>query len=73
MEWTLCRLIFIQAENITYSVDPQGSMHSYRYLLGRLKDENYQIHLYNGNWDVAVPFLDTKKNLEALNLVESYL
>lgn len=48
-------------------------MHSYRYLLGRLKDQNYQIHLYNGNWDVAVPYMDTIKNLEALNLIESYL
>lgn len=73
MEWTMRTSRITKAENITYSVDPQGSMHSYRYLLSRLKDENYQIHLYNGNWDVAVPFLDTKKNLEALNLIESYL
>ena len=48
-------------------------MHSYRYLLSRVREANYQIHLYNGNWDVAVPYMDTIKNIKALNLVESYL
>jgi hypothetical protein len=48
-------------------------MSSYRHLLGRLKDKNYQIHLYNGNWDAVVPFVDTVKNINKLNLVESYL
>jgi hypothetical protein len=36
-------------------------MISYKHLLGRADD--YQIVLYNGNWDAAVPYLDTIKNL----------
>jgi hypothetical protein len=66
-------LSVIQAENISYVVDPSGSMHSYRYLLGRLAEKNYQIHLYNGNWDVVVPFIDTVTNIKKLDLIESYL
>jgi hypothetical protein len=54
-------------------VDPAGSMHSYRYLLGRVQEKGYSIHLYNGNWDFVVPWSDTKQNIEALNLVESYI
>lgn len=69
----MCKCHSIKADNITYQVDQKGSMHSYRYFLGRVEAENYQIHLYNGNWDVGVPFMDTKRNMEALNLVESYL
>ena len=48
-------------------------MHSYRYLLSRVVEANYQIHLYNGNWDVVVPYMDTIKHIQALNLGESYL
>jgi len=43
-------------------------MSSYRYLLGRLNETNLQIHLYNGNWDVAVPYHDTIENIRRLNL-----
>jgi hypothetical protein len=37
--------------------------------LNKLSD--YHIVLYNGDWDDVVPFTDTLKNLEALNLKES--
>jgi hypothetical protein len=48
-------------------------MESYLYLLGRIPDKNYQIHLYNGNWDYVVPFTDTINNIKRLNLEESYV
>lgn len=44
-------------------------MAEYRYLLGRVN--NYQILLYNGDWDDVVPFKDTLKNIAKLNLVSS--
>lgn len=34
-------------------------MDSYRYLLSRIHERNYVIHLYNGNWDVVIPYYDT--------------
>lgn len=46
-------------------------MNSYKHLLGRT--DIYQIVMYNGNWDAAVPYVDTIKNLEKLGLVHSYL
>ena len=64
---------YLQADNLTYFPDPQGSIHSYRYLLGRVIEKNYQIHLYNGNWDFIVPYSDTISNIKDLNLKESYL
>jgi hypothetical protein len=48
-------------------------MEAINYLLGRLHEKNYQIHLYNGNWDVVVPYHDTVDNIKKLNLQESYL
>ena len=47
-------------------------MDSYRYLLSRETDR-MQIVLYNGNWDVVVPYLDSQKNIKALDLVEAYI
>lgn len=47
-------------------------MESYRYLLGRFS-KKYSLNLYNGNWDVVVPYVDTVKNIKALNLRESYI
>jgi hypothetical protein len=47
-------------------------MSAYRYLLGR-ETNRTQIILYNGNWDVVVPYIDTIKNIKALNLRESYI
>lgn len=48
-------------------------MASYRYLLGRMMNKKYSLNLYSGNWDVVVPYIDTIKNIKALNLVESYI
>lgn len=57
------------ADNITYNIDRDGSMDSYRYLLSRIHEKSYVIHLYNGNWDVVVPYHDTVENINRLNLV----
>jgi hypothetical protein len=73
VERSLCTYVPIQAENITYHIDYEGSMESYRYLLGRIHEKNYIIHLYNGNWDVVIPYHDTIENIKRLNLVESYI
>ena len=73
MERPLCKSEVTQAENITYHADPEGSMDSYRYLLSRIHDKNYIIHLYNGNWDAVIPYHDTIDNIKKLNLVESYV
>lgn len=56
------------AEDISkkYLIDKSGSMHQYRYLLTR--NEDIHIILYNGDWDSVVPFTDTIKHLERLNL-----
>jgi hypothetical protein len=48
-------------------------MRDYRYLLGRLKDLSFTIHLYNGNWDMVIPVNDNVRNIQNLDLVESYL
>jgi hypothetical protein len=73
MERSLRRVYITQAENITYHIDYEGSMDSYRYLLSRIHEKNYVIHLYNGNWDVVIPYHDTIENIKKLNLVESYV
>jgi hypothetical protein len=44
-------------------------MSAYRYLLSRISQ--YQIALYNGDWDAVVPYVDTIKNLEKLNLIKN--
>lgn len=51
-------------------VDPNGSMQSYIELLGRRYNANYQIHLYNGNWDAVVPYKDTISAIGELGLRE---
>lgn len=48
-------------------------MQSYRILLSRLSTKNYQIVLYNGDWDDVVPYHDTQKVLKELYLSESYI
>jgi hypothetical protein len=61
------------AENITYNIDPSGSMSSYRYLLSLIPtSRKISIILYNGNWDAVVPYVDTLKGIRKLNLVEVY-
>jgi hypothetical protein len=48
-------------------------MASYRYLLGLIPTtRKIVIHLYNGNWDAVVPYIDTLKGIRLLNLVETY-
>ena len=62
------------AENITYNIDPAGSMASYRYLLSLIPTtRKISIILYSGNWDAVVPYVDTVKGIKKLNLVESYI
>lgn len=57
-----------------YSVDPQGSMHSYRHLLGLLPtSRKISMVLYSGNWDAVVPYVDTLKGIKLLDLHESYI
>lgn len=56
------------AENMTYTVDMAGSIQAYRTLLDRSLSQNYQIILYNGDWDDVVPYYDTIKSLKTLNL-----
>ncbi len=47
----------------------KGSMASYAYLLSRdVSKKNYQIVLYNGDWDDVVPYLDTLHGLKELGL-----
>ena len=53
-----------------YHITPKGSMEQYEYLLGR---PGLALSLYNGDWDDVVPYIDTIKNMKALNQVESYL
>jgi len=54
-----------------YQITESGSISAYRYLLTRT--HLLQFVLYNGEWDSVVPYVDTLKNLEKLNLKESYL
>jgi hypothetical protein len=61
------------AENIRYSIDPAGSMHSYRQLLSLANtDRKIAIILYSGTWDSVVPYTDTLKGIRELNLQEVY-
>lgn len=73
MEWPMCNLLLTQAENISYSIDLAGSMQSYRILLSRLSTKNYQLVLYNGDWDDVVPYHDTVKAIKELYLTDSYI
>lgn len=63
------------AEGINYTIDPDGSMNSYRHLLGLLlsPERKISIILYNGNWDAVVPYVDTVKGINLLNLVTSWI
>lgn len=71
-KWTEMKWNGPCAQNITYHIDPRGSLDSYSFLLGR--QNRTQIVLYSGNWDVVVPYTDTARNIkESLRLRESYL
>ena len=59
------------ASNVSYHIDLAGSMASYRILLSRQSIANYQIVLYNGDWDDVVPYHDTIKGIKNLYLKES--
>lgn len=54
---------YSQAQNITYHINPKGSIDAYTYLLSRETNRS-QILLYNGDWDVVVPYIDTVKNIK---------
>lgn len=43
-----------------------GSTHQLQYLLTRIED--LHIIYYSGDWDGVVPYIDTIKNIEKLNL-----
>lgn len=61
------------AQNISYQIDPAGSMHSYRYLLSLIPtSRKMSIILYSGTWDAVVPYVDTQKGIKLLNLYEVY-
>jgi hypothetical protein len=69
VEWTLRTISLTQAEDISehYIIGESGSLSEMRYLFTRLDD--IQVVLYNGDWDGVVPFGDTLKNLEKLNMI----
>ena len=59
--------------DIKYMVDPAGSLHSYRHLLGLMTtSRKISIVLYSGTWDSVVPFVDTLKCIKELGLVPVY-
>ena len=60
--------------SIKYIADPEGSIHSYRHLLGLMTtDRKISITLYSGTWDSVVPYQDTYKGIKELGLIESYI
>lgn len=63
-----------QAEDISskYQIDQDGSMASMRFIIEK-EMEGFIVVLYNGDWDSVVPYIDTIKNLEKLDMKESYL
>lgn len=72
-KWTEMKWNGPCAQNITYHMDPRGSVDSYAFLLSR-EINRTQIILYSGNWDVVVPYVDTIKNIEqSLRLRKSYV
>jgi hypothetical protein len=62
------------ADNFKYMVDPEGSIHSYRHLLGLMNtDRKISIVLYSGTWDSVVPYVDTLKVIQTtLGLIPVY-
>ena len=58
--------------DIKYHIDPEGSMHSYRFLLGLMTtSRKIGIVLYSGTWDSVVPYSDTLQDIKKLNLQPS--
>lgn len=47
-------------------------MASMRFIIEK-EMEGFIVVLYNGDWDSVVPYIDTIKNLEKLDMQESYL
>jgi len=47
-----------------YTVDEKGSMLE----MASLLQKGMKIYLYNGDWDDAIPFTDTNKNLNRLGV-----
>ena len=52
-------------------IDQSGSLFQMQYLLTRL--DTIHLVLYNGDWDAVVPFGDTIKNLQKLNIFNPFL
>lgn len=48
-----------------YDREPRGSLDAYRSIINR---GQIKVYLYNGDWDDVVPFRDTIKNLQLLDL-----
>lgn len=63
------------ATDITYVIDPEGSISAYRHLtdLYKYPYRSISMVLYNGNWDAVVPFIDTLKGIKILGLKQSYI
>jgi hypothetical protein len=57
-DWTPCT-------DVNYDIDPKGSIAQYKRI--RLNSA-VKIWLFNGDWDDVVPFPDTLKNLEKMNI-----
>jgi serine carboxypeptidase-like clade 2 len=49
----------------TYERTPRGSLDAYRDIINR---GQIKVFLYSGDWDDVVPFRDTIKNLQLLDL-----
>lgn len=57
-EWSPC-------VNFLYDIDPRGSIAQYKRIM---LNPAVKIWLYNGDWDDVVPYPDTLKNLEKMNI-----
>ena len=73
MEWTLRTATLTEADDVlsNYRITLAGSIESYRYLLAKVG--KYNIVLFSGDWDDVVPYRDTQKNIERLEIGHSYL
>lgn len=47
-----------------YKIDPKGSINELPSILKR----GLKVYLYTGDWDDVVPFIDTYKNIDKMNL-----
>ena len=61
-------------EDIRYRIDTAGSIASYRHLIGLIPtSRRIGLVLYNGNWDSVVPYGDSLKGLDMLDLTSNYI